>query len=340
MTDDSTDASERTHVAPIAGAPNATVDPLNEGEAGGNRLASGLPVGPEGDGAAEVRERPPRHVRFWREFRQNKLGLFGLAIFLAVVVVAVAAPALAPHDPTQPFYDHISQPPSEQFPLGTDSQGRGILSRIIWGARVSLKVGVIAVGFALTVGTAVGIVSGYEGGIVDDAIMRVIDGMMAIPVLALALVLMSVLGFGLTNVMLAVGIVYIPTFARLARGSTLTVKEKEYITAIDALGASRPRILLKHVLPNILSPILVQATLSVAFAILAEAGLSFLGLGTQPPTPSWGVMLSDGRNYLRSAPWIATFPGLAIMITIFGLNTLGDALRDVLDPKESTEERF
>lgn len=342
MTDDEqndADAAVAANAAPIAGAPEAAAAPQNGGGAGGHDSA-GLPVGPGGESETGMRERPPRYVRFWREFRQNRLGLIGLAIFLAVVVVAVGAPAFAPNSPTQPHYDHISEAPSAQFPLGTDSQGRGILSRVIWGARVSLKVGLIAVGFALTVGTAVGIVSGYEGGVVDDVIMRVIDGMMAIPVLALALVMMAVLGFGLTNVMLAVGIVYVPTFARLARGSTLTVKEKEYITAIDALGASRPRILFKHVLPNILSPILVQATLSVAFAILAEAGLSFLGLGTQPPTPSWGVMLSDGRNYLRSAPWIATFPGLAIMVTIFGLNTLGDALRDVLDPKESTEERF
>lgn len=312
----------------------------NEGQSSPHLLDGDYSVDSQQDTSTTVRKRPPRYVRFWREFRQNKLGLFGLGIFLLVVVVAITTPVIAPHDPAESHYSHISEPPSTEFPLGTDSQGRDVFSRVLFGARVSLKVGIIAVGFAATVGTTIGIISGYEGGVVDDALMRIIDGMMAIPVLALALVLMAVLGFGLTNVMLAVGIVYIPTFARLARGSTLSVKEEEYITAIDALGASRPRILAKHILPNILSPVIVQATLSVAFAILAEAGLSFLGLGTQPPTPSWGVMLSDGRNYLRSAPWIATFPGLAIMITILGLNTLGDALRDILDPHESTEERF
>ncbi len=334
------DTSDSSRAVPVAGTDGETIDPANVDRTPGNRSDSEHPSSPEGEKPVGIRDRPPRHIRFWREFKRNKLGLMGLAIFLMVVVVAIAAPVIAPHDPAEPHYDHITAEPSAEFPLGTDSSGRGVFSRIVFGARVSLQVGVIAVGFALSVGTVLGVVSGYEGGIVDDVIMRVIDGMMAIPVLVLALVLMSVLGIGLTNVMIAVGIVYIPTFARLARGSTLTVKEKEYITAIDALGASRPRILVKHILPNILSPILIQTTLSVAFAILAEAGLSFLGLGTQPPTPSWGIMLSAGRNYLRSAPWIATFPGIAIMITIFGLNTLGDALRDVLDPKESAEERF
>jgi peptide/nickel transport system permease protein len=272
--------------------------------------------------------------------RQNKLGLFGLLVFLLVVVTAVFAPYIAPYGPNEPHYDHISEEPSAEFPFGTDSQGRDVLSRVIFGAKISLQVGLVAVGIAASIGTTIGIVGGYEGGIIDDVFMRFIDGMMAIPVLALALVLLTVMGQGLTSVMIAVGVVYIPTFARLARGSTLSVREEEYITAIRALDASRTRILLRHVLPNVISPIIVQVTLSVAFAILAEAGLSFLGLGAQPPTSSWGVMLSDGRDYLRSAPWMAMFPGLAIMITILGLNSLGDALRDILDPREAPTERF
>lgn len=284
--------------------------------------------------------RPSKYQRFLRRFLRNKIGVFGLIIFLTVIFAAIFAEQLAPHDPATMHYDSILEPPSPEFPLGTDSQGRDILSRLIFGARVSLKVGLIAVAFAATIGTTLGIISGYEGGVVDEIIMRFIDAMMAIPVLALALALMAVLGFGITNLMIAVGIVYIPTFARIARGSTLSVKEKEYITAIRSAGASRTRILVKHVFPNILHPLLVQGSLTIAFAILAEAGLSFLGLGVQPPAASWGVMLSEGRDYLRAAPWIATFPGIAIMLTVFGLNTLGDALRDILDPHESTKERF
>ena len=294
----------------------------------------------EDDSAENIQDRPSKYRRFWRRFKRNKLGVIGLLVFLGVVFTAIFAEQIAPHDPTQMYYDSVLEPPSQKFPLGTDSQGRDILSRIIFGARISLQVGIIAVSFAATIGTVLGVISGYEGGMVDEFIMRFIDSMMAIPVLALALALMAILGFGITNLMIAVGIVYIPTFARIARGSTLTIKEQEYITAIRSAGASRTRILVKHIFPNILHPLLVQGSLSIAFAILAEAGLSFLGLGAQPPTPSWGTMLSDGRNYLRSAPWIATFPGIAIMISVFGLNTLGDALRDVLDPNETTEERF
>lgn len=288
----------------------------------------------------DIQHRPSKYRRFWRRFTRNKLGIFGLLVFLGVIFTAIFAEQIAPHDPTEMYFQHVLEPPSREFPLGTDSQGRDILSRIIFGARISLQVGLIAVGFAATIGTVLGVISGYEGGVVDEIIMRFIDAMMSIPVLALALALMTILGFGIRNLMIAVGIVYIPTFARIARGSTLTVKEKEYITAIRSTGASRIRILTKHIFPNILHPLLVQGSLAIAFAILAEAGLSFLGLGAQPPTPSWGTMLSEGRNYLRSAPWIATFPGVAIMITVLGLNTLGDALRDILDPHESTEERF
>lgn len=290
--------------------------------------------------AEDIRSRPSKYRRFWRRFMRNKLGVIGLLVFLGVIFTAIFAEQIAPHDPTQLHYDSIMEPPSREFLLGTDSQGRDILSRIIFGTRISLQVGLVAVSFAASIGTVLGIISGYEGGIVDEIIMRFVDAMMSIPVLALAMALMAILGFGITNLMIAVGIVYIPTFARISRGSTLTIKEKEYITAIQSVGASRKRILIKHIFPNILHPLLVQGSLAVAFAILAEAGLSFLGLGVQPPTSSWGMMLSDGRNYLGSAPWIATFPGIAIMITVFGLNTLGDALRDILDPHESTEERF
>jgi len=281
-----------------------------------------------------------------RDFAQKAKDIYGrldtsarvsLWIVIAILVAAIAAPILAPYGPAEPDYDNSLAGPSESHPLGTDLTGRDVLSRILFGARVSILVGLVAVGMAVSIGVPIGAVAGYVGGWIDEAIMRVMDIMMSFPSLVLALALVGALGPSLRNVILVIGIVYTPQYARLIRGSVLSVKEEEYVEAAENTGLGNVSILFKHVIPNAFTPVLVQGTFHVATAIIFEASLSFLGLGVQPPTATWGVMIADGRGYLPGEWWISTFPGLAIMITVMSFNLLGDGLRDELDPRSQTE---
>jgi peptide/nickel transport system permease protein len=259
--------------------------------------------------------------------------MFGAALVVILILTAILGPSLAPYDPNQMDFSARFSGPTLAHPLGTDDFGRDTLSRIMWGARVSLQVGLIAVAIAGTVGTALGLVAGYSNRVVDEIIMRAMDILFAFPAILLAIAILAALGRGITNAMIAIGIVYIPIFARIARGEVLSVRKEEFIEAARAIGASRARILVRHIFPNSLAPLIVETTLSLAFAILAEAALSFFGLGTQPPDPSWGRMLSEGRAYFQQSVWMGVFPGLAIMLTVMGFNFLGDGLRDAMDPR-------
>jgi len=247
--------------------------------------------------------------------------------------MAIFAPLIAPYDPLKANLSEIIQPPSRSHLLGTDELGRDILSRIIYGARISLTIGLVSMGIGLLGGVPLGILGAYYGRWVDLVVMRFVDILLSFPAILLAIVIVSVLGPGLYNAMIAVGVAQLPIYARLARAVVLSLKEKEFIEAAKSLGESDLRIILRHITPNSLTPIIVQATLMIASAILSAAALGFLGLGAQPPTPEWGTMLSKGRLYLRVAPHITTFPGLAILITVLGFNLLGDGLRDALDPR-------
>lgn len=269
----------------------------------------------------------------WKRLRKNRLAVVGSILIGVFFTMALFAPLLAPADPMgQALYNRLS-PPSLDHPFGTDDFGRDILSRVIFGARISLRVGVVAVLIALVVGTSIGLVAGYWGGILDQVLMRIMDLMLAFPSILLAIGIVAVLGPGLENAMLAVGIVAVPQYARLVRASVLTVREADYVLAAHAMGASDWRILGVAILPNCLAPLIVQATLGLATAILDAAGLSFLGLGAQPPTPEWGAMLSQGRELIVRATWVLTFPGAAIFLTVLAFNLVGDGLRDALDPK-------
>ena len=265
-------------------------------------------------------------------FKRRKSPLWGLAIIALLLLVALLAPLLAPFAPDY-YTDLRMKGPSWSHLLGVDHLGRDLLSRVIYGSRISLRVGILAVGISLFIGTFLGLLSGYFGGIVDNIIMRAMDVMMALPYVLLAILIASVLGPSLENAILAIGIVRIPRFARLARGSTLSVKEQLYIEASRSVGADNLRIIRKDVLPNIAGPIIVYATLSLGDAILGAAVLSFLGLGAQPPIPEWGAMLNEAQKYLTLAPYLSIFPGIAIFLTVLGFNLLGDGLRDILDPK-------
>jgi peptide/nickel transport system permease protein len=274
--------------------------------------------------------------RRWEVLRRAagaRLAPFGAAVLLIAIAVALAAPLVSPHDPLHQNLGHALARPDRVHWLGTDNVGRDVLSRVIWGTRVSLVAGFISVALAVLTGGGLGIVAGYAGGRVDGMVMRVMDAVLSFPPLVLALALGAVLGAGLTGVLIALGVVYTPTFARLMRGQVLAVKAREYVDAARALGAPGWRIACRHVLPNAATPIVVQASLSVAFAILAEASLSFLGLGVQPPEASWGSMINAGRGYLQQAPWIVFGPGAALFVTVVGLSFVGDAVRDALDPR-------
>jgi peptide/nickel transport system permease protein len=271
--------------------------------------------------------------RLWRRFRRNKGAVFGLGVFVAIVVMALCADFIAPYNPLEQNYARLMEGPSVDHWLGTDSFGRDMLSRIIYGARIALVVGILAVLLAMVVGVTLGLISGYYGGIIDSVIMRVMDGVFAFPILILAIALMAVMGFGVRNVIIAVTVVSIAPFARVTRGDVLAVREEPYIEAARLAGIRNSAVIFRHVLPNVLAPIIVQGALRVSAAIITEAGLSFLGLGPPPPTPVWGSMIAEGRNFIVMAPHISTFPGIALMITVVGLNLLGDGLRDSLDPK-------
>ncbi|MCO7176334.1 ABC transporter permease [Sporolactobacillus kofuensis] len=265
---------------------------------------------------------------------KNKLAVCGGIFVVLLVVLAVFAPLLAPFDPTKQNYGQILKPPSATHWFGTDTLGRDLLSRIIFGAQVSLKAGLISVGIALTIGIPLGMISGYFRGFWDEfIIMRVTDAMLAFPSLVLALTLAAVLGPSLNHAMIAIGLVFTPYFIRLARGEVLAQREREYVSAARASGLRNFSIMMRHVFPNILGPLIVQATLNVASAIIAEASLSYLGLGTQPPTPSWGAMLAEGQGYISQAPWISIFPGLFIFLAVISINVFGDGIHDWLDPK-------
>lgn len=273
--------------------------------------------------------------RTFYRIKKNRRLVVGTFMVAFIVFVAIFAPLLASEGLYSFNFDARLAPPSNDAPLGRDDFGRDILSRIILGSRVSLIVGLVSQIIALTVGTLLGVLAGFYGGTVDNIIMRILDVFFAFPSLLLAIALMTIFGGSVTNVIIAIGLVYTPAFARIVRGSTLSVKEKEYIESAKAQGMADIRIVLLHVLPNIIGPIIIYATMGIGDAIITEAGLSFLGLGIQPPTPTWGGMLSNGKNYISVAPYEVIYAGIAIMITVVAFNTLGDGLRDFFDPKQS-----
>ena len=273
-------------------------------------------------------------LRAIRQFVRRPLALAGLVIVAGVLLVALLAPWLAPHDPTKPDFMAILQAPDGKYLLGTDEVGRDLLSRLIYGARASIRAGLIAVAIAIAIGVPIGLLSGYLRGWVDQLVfMRLTDAMIAFPTIVLALALAAALGGNLTTAMLAIGIGSAPAFIRLARAQAMSLREQEFVEAARALGNRPLLVMLRHVFPNMIGPLLVQTSLAIAAAILAETALSFLGLGVQPPTPSWGSTLRIGTGYMQQAPWLSLYPGLSIFVTVLGINLLGDGLRDVLDPR-------
>ncbi|PZG01072.1 ABC transporter permease [Micromonospora endophytica] len=268
--------------------------------------------------------------------RHDPLALTGTAVLALLVVVGVAGPWLAPSGINEVNIDRMLEAPSWSHPFGTDELGRDVLSRVMVAARVSLQVGLVSVGIALVVGVTFGLFAGYYRGWLDNVLMRCMDVLFAFPVLLLAVAIVAVLGPGLLTAMIAIGVVYTPIFARVTRAGVLSVREQVFVRAAVSIGASDLRIIVRHVLPNIAAPLIVQTSLSLAFAILSEAALSFLGLGVQPPEPAWGRMLYDGRGFVTEAWWLGVFPGAAIFLTVLAFNLVGDALRDVLDPRQLT----
>ncbi|MGZ3536155.1 MAG: ABC transporter permease [Thermodesulfobacteriota bacterium] len=268
-----------------------------------------------------------------RTFRSNKTSVVGLLMAFCLVMIAIISPWISPYDPISQDMNVQYAPPSWAHPFGVDSYGRDQLSRILWGARVSLVVGILSVLFAMAAGIPLGMIGGYKGGIIDNLVLRFIDIFMSFPIVILGLLVLAIMGPGLIKIVIAIGVALTPRIARLARGSTLSVKGKEYIEAARAVGQNDGRIMVIHVLPNIFGDILVMGTLWVATAIIVEASLSFIGLGVRPPTPSWGTMIRDGLDQLTNAPWLSLFPGLAIFISVFSFNLIADGLRDISDPK-------
>jgi peptide/nickel transport system permease protein len=280
---------------------------------------------------------PPRigvGWRWWaRRFIRNRVAPIGLVVIVASLLVAILAPVIIPHDIRTMAPQSALTPPGRIHLFGTDEFGRDVFSRVLMGSRVSLVVAFLSVVVAVVIGTTIGLAAGYYGGWWDSLSMRAMDIIFAFPAILLAIAIMAVLGTSLINLVIAIGIVYTPQFARVARAAALTVRSLEFVDAARALGLGNPRIMWRHIIPNVLAPVTVQISLSLSLAILSESALSFLGLGTQPPTPSWGNMLSEGRQFLEIAPWNAVFPGLAIMVVVLGFNLLGDGLRDLLDPR-------
>jgi peptide/nickel transport system permease protein len=270
----------------------------------------------------------------WRRLMRRKGAVVGLVVVVAFIVIAVAAPWIAPYDPIATNFLKVRKPPSWDNWMGTDEIGRDVMSRLIFGARASLQAGVISVLIAVVLGVPLGLLSGYAKGWVDSLMMRIVDALLACPFLILAIAMAAFLGPSLTNAMIAIGLTTMPIFIRLVRGQVLAVTVEDYVEAARALGNPHLRIAVRHVLPNIVAPVLVQSTLTIAAAIIAEAALSFLGLGQQPPAPSWGSMLNVARQFIGQAPWMSWWPGLAIVTVVLAFNLLGDGLRDALDPKE------
>jgi ABC-type dipeptide/oligopeptide/nickel transport system permease subunit len=266
---------------------------------------------------------------------RNPIGMFGVGVLTLLVICALGAPVLSPYDPLQQHAGAELRPPSSQFPLGTDNLGRDLLSRIIFGSRASLLVGVVAVALGAGIGIATGLAAGYFGGAVDTVIMRFYDALLSFPAILLGIAVVSVLGTGMLSVAYALAIASLPTFARLMRSRVLAERERDYVLAARCCGAPDRRIMWLHVLPTAVAPLLIQISLAMGFSVLAESALSFLGLGTQPPDPSWGSMLNESRAYLRSSPWFGIFPGMALATLLLGLNFLADALRDALDPRRT-----
>lgn len=278
-------------------------------------------------------------AEFWFYFSENRGAVIGLVVFVALVLIAVFAGVIAPHSPFEQYRDAVLLPPAWleggnwSYPLGTDPVGRDILSRLIYGSQYSLFIGVFVTTLSLTTGIAIGVIAGYYGGWLDTAIMRLMDIILAFPSLLLALVLVAILGPGLTNGMIAIALVLQPHFVRLTRAAVMGEKSRDYVTASRLAGASPLRLMFRTILPNCMAPLIVQATLSFSNAILDAAALGFLGMGAQPPAPEWGTMLAEAREFILRAWWVVTFPGLAILITVLAINLMGDGLRDALDPK-------
>ena len=268
-----------------------------------------------------------------RTFRNNKTSAVGLIMSILIVIIALIAPWVSPYDPIAQDMNIQHAPPSLDHPFGTDSYGRDQLSRILWGSRVSLLVGTLSVIFAMAAGIPLGMIGGYKGGKTDNLVLRFIDMFMSFPIVILGLLVLAIMGPGLIKIVIAIAAAITPRIARLARGSTLAIKGKEFIEAARAIGQNNIKIMFIHILPNILGDLLVMGTLWVATAIIVEASLSFIGLGVRPPTPSWGAMIRDGLDQLTNAPWLSIFPGLAIFVSVFSFNLIADGLRDISDPK-------
>lgn len=283
--------------------------------------------------AYSLSARPGLMTRARRAASRAPVGTGALAIILILATLAIAAPVFAPYDPQAQDYNQLLQSPTIEHPFGTDRIGRDLMSRVIYGTRVSFMVGVVAVGIALAIGTPLGLIAGYFRGFADELIMRILDAFIAFPAIIFALAIVAVLGSSLTNVMLAIGVTSVPLFARLTRSQVLSLRERDYVLAATSTGASDLRVMLRHIMPNATSPLIVQATLGLGFAVLAEAGLGYLGVGVQPPTPTWGSDLNQGSPLLERAPWLSIAPGLAIFVLVLSFNLLGDALRDQLDPR-------
>ncbi len=281
--------------------------------------------------AIPAKKQPNRTLQ---KFLSNRAAVLGAVLVGFFALLAILAPLIAGYDPLQTSFTAIRKPPSALHWLGTDELGRDLFSRMAYGARTSLMAGVVSVFIAMIVGVPFGIIAGYFGGWADSIISRLIDAMLAIPFLIMAIALAAFLGASLTNAMIAIGLSAAPVFARLTRGQVLSIRNEEYIEAAQVLGLRHPRIILRYILPNAMSPIIVQATLTIAAAIIAEASLSFLGLGQQPPNPSWGSMLNTAKNFISQAPWMSVWPGAAIFLVVLGFNLLGDGLRDAIDPRE------
>ncbi len=312
---------------PVDSAPELALADGATGEAAATAPLAGESAAPA------VESRPWR--RALRKLRRRKGAMFGLFFVAFFVLMAIFAPWISPHDPIATSWSAVRKAPSAAYWFGTDDIGRDVLSRVIWGARASLLAGIVSVGISLAIGVPLGLIAGYVGRWPDMVISRLTDALLACPFLILAIALAAFLGPSLTNAMVAIGIAATPRFIRLTRGQVLAVKVEDYVEAARAVGNSHLRIALRHVMPNVLPPVIVQGTLAIAAAVIAEASLSFLGLGQQPPAPSWGSMLNTAKNYIENSPWMAVWPGLSIFMLVLSFNLLGDGLRDALDPREA-----